>query len=129
MALIIGSNDTLFTNGFKVNGFIIDAKCDPVTINLLPSFWNGTARIPATTYTVPSGKILVITNLMSNGNGIRNFASGYFNVIPSGGCSPPCYTMTLSKPIFFDENQVVEINNPMMQQHLNTVFNGYLLNK
>jgi hypothetical protein len=122
LPIIVSETDTVDGD---FNGFLVDASVDPITMMLTG----------AGTYTVPSGKILVILNahlrygsLQADGN---NLLSGYFNYYGSiSGCSPTCFPKNLKAPIFVDENTLLTAGsgNGLPTSGIVT-FNGYLMDK
>jgi len=121
-------------SGWSANnftGFLTDASIIPITYSLSGQYQNNI------TYTVPSGKILVILNYYgedgaistfdSNGNSV-GILTGYYNYFLNiTGCSPTCKSSTISSPLFFDENSIIETGG--YNTINNSVINGYLMDK
>ena len=128
LPIIAASSELLESDEGFINGFLVDVNVDPVTHTL-----SGTGSSNGlTTYTVPSGKILVILNFFTyttsygelNADG-TSLLYGYYNTYaPISGCSPPCQSTSIKNPIFLDENTVLTTG-----YYARCVFNGYLMDK
>ena len=109
----------------NVNGFLVDSKIIPKTIEILNS----------NNYTVPAGKILVVLNIYNSGNLTVNskqifLNSNKFNKYEQGGSSSSHGSNTwlvgysLIMPLFFNENDVLSSSNQNTM-----IINGYLIDK
>jgi hypothetical protein len=127
LPLIAASSEIVDAPGI-INGFLVDASIQPVTLSLSGDY------VDNTSYTVPSGKILVVLNfysamnggygnLQSNGIDLLNGIFNYYDII--SGCNPPCFSTNIKNPIFFDENSVISTHGWADFQ----VINGYLMDK
>jgi len=111
--IILGSGDRVFTNNNQsFNGFLVDAFVSPITI-------------PNGSYTVPSGKVLVILSALGLGSGSHlitiNGVLVYSGLGNAYFIAERKYNHSFYQPIFADAGDVVDI--PAM------IINGYLMNK
>ena len=110
--------NTIIAKKNSINGFLVDKKVEVVTrtVNSVQ------------TYTVPTGKILVILNIQGESIELSSnnfsFSGGGYNGYTSSS-SGTHQTKILKNPIFFNENDVISGTS----SYWTTVFNGYLINK
>jgi hypothetical protein len=106
--IIVGSGSEVEANLalVKVNGFLVDAYCEPININA--------------TYTVPAGKILVILNYLGFNSDLIVASTIVYN---GSGTNNNAGFISFINPIFVDAGEAVSSSAASYN------INGYLIDK